>query len=946
MFLKSLELYGFKSFADKTRLEFSDGTTSLLGPNGCGKSNIVDAIKWVLGEQSTKTLRASKMEDVIFNGTDTRKPLNVAEVTLVIDNQQGLLPLEQAEIEIKRRIFRTGESEFFINRNLVRLKDVRELFFDTGVGKSAYSILEQGKIDQILSTKPEDRRYIFEEAAGITRFKTKSIEAHKKLERTEENLLQVENILGEVKRQYDSRKAQAAKASRYRQLEEQQQSLEIDVQLSAVKALLELRAHRQQSLDQAKTAYTKLNDEIRVESLLLEERQAALRKKTEERIAIQSRLQRIEEQQIGKKEQVKLLQQRYRDFLKGKDEALERHRRIKERIERDMLEAEDQKDRLERALATMDLLRKQIESTERQQHDTEQLVSHHEREIEEREAKIHDADQHLRLLAGQLQELTDSLVVQLDEKLRQSGYSTQERQRSEKLFIDQLRLIRMRVDENRPYAASLDAMRHHKSASNEALATQWERMLNDLSGQLATLSERFDSYRHTIPAFIDDLLAPQGIITRKHRIDEELSTTRRKIEADREAIVQLKEANKGLAVLLAQIREETTRLNGTLSVQSGQADTAKALLDTYGRNLSEQNFLLDDAMHDAHNAQERAAQSTDDMAAINAQQRDLDDEYRHQQAEFASLIALIETSSHELAEQRTAMNGRYERLNAARGDIDKYAFHIENLEQQVQTIYSSFYDSYGKSLKEFDQRLEQSIDDVSVLREQLADIKKQIQQMGYINHMAQEEFSEIKERYDFLTRQTADLMKAKNDLVRVIEEIRTRSEELFMESYQKIRIGFQEMFHRMFGGGRAELRLLDPDHPLESGIDILAQPPGKKLDRLAPLSGGEKSLTAVALLFATYKVKPSPFCILDEIDAALDDRNIGYFLSVLQDFSKDSQFIIITHNKRTVIGSNTLLGVTMQESGVSKAIAWRVGWNADKETIFSQQVDMSSNNTV
>lgn len=301
MFLKSLELHGFKSFADKTRLEFADGTTSLLGPNGCGKSNIVDAIKWVLGEQSTKTLRAGKMEDVIFNGTETRKPLNLAEVSLVVSNEEGLLPTEHSEVEIRRRLFRSGESEFFINREPVRLKDVRELFFDTGVGKSAYSILEQGKIDQILSHKPEDRRYIFEEAAGITRFKLKSLEAAKKLERTEENIEQVDTLLSEVKRQYDSRKAQAAKASRYRELQKEQSAIEVDVQLAAVKTLRMLCDVREGELQESQAEYARVNELIKDETAQIESQQSEMRRHAEHRMNIQARLQRLDEQQNGKK---------------------------------------------------------------------------------------------------------------------------------------------------------------------------------------------------------------------------------------------------------------------------------------------------------------------------------------------------------------------------------------------------------------------------------------------------------------------------------------------------------------------------------------------------------------------------------------------------------------------------------------------------------------------
>ncbi|NCC64822.1 MAG: chromosome segregation protein SMC, partial [Spirochaetia bacterium] len=324
MFLKSLEIYGFKSFADKVNLEFSDGITSLLGPNGCGKSNIVDAIKWVLGEQSTKTLRAGRMEDVIFNGTDTRKPLQVAEVSLVISNEERHLGIEEAEVEIKRRIFRNGESEYYLNRNRVLLKNIRELFYDTGVGKSAYSILEQGKIDQILSSKPEDRRYIFEEAAGISRFKVQSIEAERKLAKTDENILQVETILKEVKRNYETKKNQAAKAISYRNLKKEQFSLEVDVQLSTLKSYLLLRESKIEQKERHERDYEAQKGSLSNCDQEIEQMQDQLRTLGSERITMQTELQRLDEAIKGKADKLDLLTQRFRDFLQQKDQAASR----------------------------------------------------------------------------------------------------------------------------------------------------------------------------------------------------------------------------------------------------------------------------------------------------------------------------------------------------------------------------------------------------------------------------------------------------------------------------------------------------------------------------------------------------------------------------------------------------------------------------------------------
>lgn len=364
MFLKSLELYGFKSFADRTRLEFADGTTSLLGPNGCGKSNIVDAIKWVLGEQSTKTLRAQKMEDIIFNGTEKRKAMNYAEVALVISNEKGVLPTSHSEVEIKRRLFRSGESEFFINRELARLRDIRELFFDTGVGKSAYSILEQGKIDQILSHKPEDRRYIFEEAAGITRYKLKSLEASRKLERTEENIEQVETLLAEIKRQYESRKTQVNRLERYKKLEEQLSVIEVDVQLATVKSLNLLIKQKEQQLDNAKEELQNNKEAISDLNSQLENQQSTLSEQVEQRINYQNRIETLKEQIIGKEEQVELLLERYHELLEQKADSESRRVQLSGRLDQQSKELDEKKESYIELNRTIEIVKGGIEKWE------------------------------------------------------------------------------------------------------------------------------------------------------------------------------------------------------------------------------------------------------------------------------------------------------------------------------------------------------------------------------------------------------------------------------------------------------------------------------------------------------------------------------------------------------------------------------------------------------
>lgn len=919
MFLKSIELFGFKSFADKTRLEFAEGITSLLGPNGCGKSNIVDAIKWVLGEQATKPLRAEHMEDVIFNGTEERKPLHVAEVTLVIDNESALLPVDYTEVEIKRRLFRSGESEYFINRNPVRLKDIRELFFDTGVGKTAYSILEQGKIDQILSQKPEDRRYIFEEAAGITRYKQRILEASRKLERTEEHLGQVETLLTEIKRQYDAKKSQAAKAARYRQLAREQTDLEVNVQLSTVQSLRMLQKARRKELAESQAAYDARTEELAAQTKKIAQLEEELHRQSDMRIAMLNQLQRLEEQQKSKASQLALLRQRQADFAHSNESALDRGAHIETRIQRDEREREEQRDRVHAIKEQLDSLSEELEHTEHEIAESRHALDSQDQEIAMHEKAIGSLQSEEQEHTVQLQNLTDVIVEELEKKIVESGYSLQRRRSCEQALHKQLLLLQEQV-----------------SRGNTSDVIKAVQMLADLLAE----------YEQTIPSFIDDLLAPDGVIQKKRQLDSALEKTRNAMDSHRQEMEKVRSEHKKTREKLDGLRERSTRLQVAISEQTALAASSRSLLENLERSLKEARQSHQEALHDAQSAAVRSKEMEEMIVQLDQQQEQLADEAHSIRGQLDALRTSIEAMGAHVSQERLSLNAQSTQLADLRSSCDKLSVHIEAIGEQINGVYQTFYDTYGKSLKEYDNRLESDLGDVTDLRERLSAIKKQIEGMGYINHMAEEEFAEVKARYDFLHQQWDDLVKAKGDLCHVIEEITKRSEDLFLTCYHKIRLHFQQMFHRLFGGGRAELHLVDPDHVLESGIEIFAQPPGKKLDRLALLSGGEKSLTAVALLFATYAVKPSPFCILDEIDAALDDRNIGNFLNVLKDFSSSSQFIIITHNKRTVLGSQTLLGVTMEEKGVSKAVGYRIGRETETYTAVDGEVDTTLDNTV
>lgn len=934
MFLKSLEIYGFKSFADKVNLEFSDGITSLLGPNGCGKSNIVDAIKWVLGEQSTKTLRAGRMEDVIFNGTDTRKPLQVAEVTLVISNEERHLGIEEAEVEIKRRIFRNGESEYYLNRNRVLLKNIRELFYDTGVGKSAYSILEQGKIDQILSSKPEDRRYIFEEAAGISRFKVQSLEAERKLAKTDENILQVETILKEVKRTYETKKNQAAKAISYRNLKKEQFSLEVDVQLSTLKSYVLLRESKIEQKGRFEREYESKKGTLTSCDQEITSMQDQLRALGSERIATQTELQRLDEFIKGKADKLDLLTQRFRDFLLQKDQAAARSQVIMEHIDRDTEEIDQKLDEVADTEASILQLETEMARSQKTLDTIRTMIFGHNEEIASLETMNLRNDGQQEELTLRIKQLTDIIVIQLEDKLKQSGYNLQNKEAARADLVGGIEHVKKSLEEQMQFLKQLS----RTTLSSDDLIERQRQFHQSLFSALSRIQTLFQTYETMQPTFLDELISPEGTISEKHRLDERMLEVRKQVQTNRERIAYLRDENLRLNEDLERCQQSISDQKVSMNQLLFQKSAAKEWVAKLQRSVTEQEYQYKDAVKLSETAQERIYETQEDIRSVESEVKESRGRIASLNAELKDLVGVIEKQSDQIRGKQEQKNERYEELQDLRSEKEKLELQIDQLASNVTFLYTNFFENYGKSLKEFEGRMEEETQDIPVLKTRLEEVRRNIEGMGYINQMAEEEFGEVKEQYDFLTKQLDDLNKAKADLDGVVKEIKSRSEELFLASYKQISQNFQEMFRRLFGGGRAELSLADPENVLESGIDILAQPPGKKLTHLALLSGGERSMTAVALLFATYLVKPSPFCILDEIDAALDDRNIGYFLSVLEEFARKSQFIIITHNKHTVLGSKTLLGVTQMEAGVSTMVSYRIDSFEGEQVILNDEM--------
>jgi len=928
MFLKRLSILGFKSFADRTDIEFNAGITALLGPNGCGKSNVVDAVKWVLGEHAIKSLRAEKMEDVIFSGTETRKPLNVAEVALSIANESGLLPMDLPEIEIKRRLYRSGESEYFINGAQVRLKDLRELFWDTGVGKAAYSVMEQGKIDQILSSKPEERRYLFEEAAGITRYKERGAEAERNLAKTEENVRQVELILNEVRRAHDSLKIQSEKTLKYRTLRDEIFNFELDIQLLKLKQFKYDRDEKNETLRRRTADRDRIRSEMEAENKALEANMDEVNSMEARLVELQKNIYGLALEKNAKENEVRLFnEQRNENKIKvGQNE--ERENQITVKITELNNDAAGQD-------AVVQDLRKQCESIEeniRAFEENIQLaatrINENEKEAQRAETDIASIEKQLAGFEKELAKITDDIVEELDAGLKKAGYSAAERKKAEAALHETLgklnTLLSGREALVRDLIAAAEASGGVDSAEIGRITDTLLAGLTEASAGTDKAIELFNNYRDASPTFIDEFLAPQGIITKKRALDTHIRGAKDGIEERRLRIKTLREDNVNLMAKIDEYRATLENMKVNRAQMKARAQSAEDQAKLIRRELSGQEGILKTIRDELSVYRKRLEEIDSRIGGIQKEIADNEEKTKAFSGELEKLEKDIRKRNDNVAGKKVVINKRMTELSKVQEALEKIHLELVQAEMEIKNIQENFRETHSRDLMEFEERIFNITTAPAVLRENLASSRAKMKELGSVNLMAPEEYAETKQRFDFLSNQMADLGKARKDLEDLTAEIRQESSQLFLDTYNRIKKNFHNMFRRLFGGGRAELRLSDPNHVLESGIDILAQPPGKKLEHLSLLSGGECSMTAVALLFATYMVKPSPFCLLDEIDAALDGANVGRFVHLLREFSDTSQFIIITHNNKTTVGAETLLGVTMEEPGVTKLIAVRL----------------------
>ena len=1184
MLLRKLEMYGFKSFADRIEIEFDKGITAIVGPNGSGKSNVADAIRWVLGEQSAKSLRGGKMEDIIFSGTQVRKPLGFAEVSLTLDNTEHRLPVDFSEVTITRRIFRSGESEYYINRSSCRLKDIVELFMDTGVGKEGYSIIGQGRIDEILSTQPENRRKIFEEAAGIVKYKARRQESERKLENTHENIVRVDDILREIEHQLEPLEEQSRVAREYLKLRDKLKIYDLNrfvleydsykKRIDRIKenaCLLEedIKKHReniqehekigqqlQSKLDELDkqiqthhdTRYTNLNEIEKMKGKigLVQERIIQLdreKKRLEEEIEwekqgiadkenqksdvheqlekgkrvledillkstdLEARLENIQKELSSSHLEAQQRKSKMMEIWQDLSEArntITRYQTLKANYEEQKLRADSQLGELAESKLALsnkhDELKQNIVKLKEElviknykKVDLEKKLAYLGKNLDEKDERLQLSKQKLEGEKSRLNLLVEmykaydgfqksvrslllacrnnpsinkrvcGVVAELIEVPREYevaietalGASLQHivtyNEQDAKYIIDFLRKGKL----GRATFLPISSIKGRDLYSKEKIALsmngclgrgvdlidfdpKYKNIFDNLLGRVV-VTENLDqaieiakkfSYSFRIVTLEGDLVNTGGsmtggslnrrstsIIGRGREIDNLKEKTSRlvkdmeKVHAEREKQLEeytglsndLKDISHDVHELEIRIATCQEHLEGNhLQIEKIDRETQnlnkakfklKQEIARLGESIKEQKKLIDSLESHNKDMQVIVDDTDSSIESINKKKEELDQEITGYKVEktslehgIASLEEKLEQLSHDIDFHRNNIEKKIGQLNEESEAAEKHKLEIieynraierlnnqakeeENLLNQKQlekekisddmnatekrskelsaivdeireqrhsmdvqlsrvemeiensqnNIWEEYEMSYAHALKYRDERLE-----ISQIKKEIHQIKQRVSQMGSVNVNAIEEYRRIKERYDFLTSQKDDLISAKENLQGIIKDITSTMKDKFAKEFAIINQHFGHVFSSLFGGGKAELRLEDPNDVLTSGIEIVAQPPGKRLQSISLLSGGEKALTAIAILFAILERKPAPFCVLDEIEAALDENNVQNFGQYLKKFSEKTQFVLITHRRGTMENSDVLYGVAMEEKGVSRMISVRL----------------------
>ena len=1180
MYLKRLEMQGFKSFADKTVLEFMPGITSVIGPNGSGKSNISDAIRWILGEQSMKSLRGAKTQDIIFAGTQNRKSLGFAEASLVFDNTDGTLPIEYTEVTVTRKIYRSGETGYYINKVPCRLKDVLELFMDTGIGKDGYSIIGQGKIDEILSNKSEDRRHIFEEAAGIVKYRVRKAESEKKLEHTKLNLLRINDILAEIETNIEPLKAQAEKAKKYLNLREELKNIEIGLflyniekykkeledivkdeeiyktqcndeegRLERIKALKEeLKSeidHITESIEEmsnlgfeSKKEIEMLNSDINVYHTRIENNKQNKERFEKEIEELTVRIQELKEEKKQKEEKKENLKQNREKFAKELEEKEKELAEITKKLSSKELEMEEHKKTIEENtdkkydlqasiseqdinyqnyqkrqtqikneitgnISELDNTRMKKEEIAKEFYEIESKrnkiltdLEEANKEKQEADRKIKDFDSKINMLSGEKRIKESKLKFLIETEKEKEGYiksvktllkdcettkelgkgmhgvlaniievpeeyqtaiemclgsSLQnivtENEEDAKRLIEHLRknnlgrasflpitsvkgkkLEKIKGKNTGVIGIASDLIRYSKKYENIILNLLGRTVIvQDMETAIRVAKDNGYSFR--IITVEGDVINPSGAITGgsvtkktvnilgRGREIEKLQKEIKKLEGQ---IQKLEEEKETYQESIGHVLEKVTTFEKELQEIEITYATGKEKINGIEENINRIETRLNKLKEESKKLEEQKEQSMKNKADFQEKIQIINEENEKLKkiiTEFAELnkdnqkyvddlnfdITNLKISVSSFDESESSIEEIQERIHS---EIESTNKSIENKKIQIEQIKQDNFDlekaieeikekiekikeevkNSGSKIEELKEKriqknqklteqeeeinnklkiiedlkaqmlkvdvkktkLEEDINEiinkmweeyeltpnnvvdyrkpenVQLTQKKVKELRNEIKELGSVNVDSIEEYKNLKDRYDFMCEQRVDLESTMAKLRKIISDMTSIMKEQFKEKFEMINKNFAEVFRELFGGGTASLRLEDKDNILECGIEITVQPPGKKLQNMMLLSGGEKAFTAIALLFAILKINPAPFCVLDEIEAALDDVNVYRYAEYLKKFSKNTQFLVITHRKGTMEAADTVYGITMEENGISKLLSMKL----------------------
>lgn len=974
MQLKSIKAYGFKSFADKIDIEVKEGITGIVGPNGSGKSNIVDAVKWVLGEQSVKALRgANAMSDVIFQGSASRKPLSRASVTLVFDNEDHYLNSDFKEIEIKRIVYSSGENEYLLNNSRVRLKDITDLFLDSGAGKEAFSIISQGKIGEILNGKPEERRAIIEEAAGVLKYKKRKIESLKKLEKTNDNLSKIDLIINELSVNLDPLREQADKAKKYESFKSELESIEIALLVNDItnindeyerlKVAAENLRNDIQKIESSNSKDDANQEKLKLELLKIENeigvQSQNLLKVTEELSSLEANKQLIVERKkyevddvklesniLNLKEEIKSLENTLaslKEDVNTVDESLKRAREKRNNLEID----------LKKVLATKGNISSEIVLNNRLLSETKNKIDIMNANLENDSLlpyAIKSVIDNPRLKGlhgtfGSRIEIEDSYTTAIDTVLgsmQNVVICDDESSAKEAIkFLKENRLGRVTFFPlNIIKSKYLDEITSKKVREDSGFVgiasdlisydTKYKNIVQNLLGNVIVVMDidslnrigKLINYTYRIVSLDGEILHTGGSLTGGSlKTNKNPLTEKKNLKAMMEDASRIEESlKKNESLLLEQEKDETLIREKLNAVESEiiSLDEAKKNKELYLQNIE---LNIKNKNNELKGTKSVKASSLD---------KELDetlDKYYAKEKTKNTVVANLEklksrkselnTELSEIELQNRKTNSEYNKKVNDLKDIEvklgKQDIKLDNLLLRLTDEYNITYER-AKMTYEIKEDIESDRSKVQTLR-------KSIRELGEVNLGAISEFERINTRYEFLDKQKTDLKESIDNLLGIIDEMDRTMESEFKSTFDKVNSEFKSVFSHLFKGGNGELILTEPLNILETGIDIIAEPPGKRLKNITLLSGGEKTLTAIALLFAILNVKVVPFCILDEVEAALDEANVDTFGTYLKEYEHKTQFIVITHKKKTMEYANTLYGITMQESGVSKLVS-------------------------